>query len=218
VTALAKLARRRSHGFHISTLRKANGWSLIWILSRRWLVRPDLEGWDGLGLVWQTYGTRSPLDRLVAALAKDSRSPIDGASGQSAYWTRKSTCTGHGAGRYAVLRPRDTDPQLCAVAPKITVSPPRALPADLPRIMPIRCRSSGTRRRGTIGLRFQRLHGHGEAASALPARKTRPPGGAIYARSGNVEPYWPIWSARLLETGPIAPLSPKVKTDNGRDD
>lgn len=211
VTALAKLAAGARMGFNIDaeeSERLELNLDIVEALARD----PDLEDWDGLGLVVQAYGTRSPaVIDWVAALAEDTGRRLMVRLVKGAYWdTEIKRAQVMGLARYPVFETKaDTDRNYAVCAEKLLSYRPALYP------------QFATHNANTVaavlelagddqsGYEFQRLHGMGEALHAyLCDTLDRPV--RIYAPVGEHVDLLAYLVRRLLENGANSSFVSKV--------
>lgn len=216
VTELAKMAAEARMGFNIDaeeSERLELNLDIIEALARD----PDLEGWDGLGLVVQAYGPRSPaVIDWVAALAKDTDRRLMVRLVKGAYWdTEVKRAQVMGLDRYPVFETKaDTDRNYILCAEKLLAHRPDIYPqfaTHSAHTVAAVLELAGE----TGGYEFQRLHGMGEALHAYLRDNLDKPV-RIYAPVGEHEDLLAYLVRRLLENGANSSFVSKVTdTDVG---
>ncbi|MGB6319558.1 MAG: bifunctional proline dehydrogenase/L-glutamate gamma-semialdehyde dehydrogenase PutA [Litorimonas sp.] len=214
VTELAAMAAEARMGFNIDaeeSERLELNLDIVEALARN----PQLAGWDGLGLVVQAYGTRSPaVIDWVAALAEDTGRRLMVRLVKGAYWdTEVKRAQVMGLDRYPVFETKaDTDRNYILCAEKLLARRPRLYPQfathnahTVAAILELAHETPG----GPGGYEFQRLHGMGEALHAyLREELDRPV--RIYAPVGEHEDLLAYLVRRLLENGANSSFVSKV--------
>ncbi|MGB6231154.1 MAG: proline dehydrogenase family protein, partial [Litorimonas sp.] len=211
VTALAQLAADARMGFNIDaeeSERLELNLDIVEALARN----PALDGWDGLGLVVQAYGTRSPaVIDWAAALAEETNRRLMVRLVKGAYWdTEVKRAQVMGLPRYPVFETKaDTDRNYILCAEKLLEHRPALYPQfathnahTVAAILEL----AGDKMEG---FEFQRLHGMGEALHAfLRDALDRPV--RIYAPVGEHEDLLAYLVRRLLENGANSSFVSKV--------
>lgn len=208
--SLAVMARDARMGFNIDaeeSERLEMNLDLIEALARD----SDFEGWDGLGVVVQAYGTRSPavIDWL-AALSEETGQRIMVRLVKGAYWdTEIKRAQVMGLPRYPVFETKAaTDRNYILCAEKLLDNRPNLYP------------QFATHNAHTVaavlelageegGYEFQRLHGMGEALHSHLRTKFNKPV-RIYAPVGEHEDLLAYLVRRLLENGANSSFVAKI--------
>lgn len=211
--SLAVMAAEARMGFNIDA-EESERLELNLDLAEALARDPDLEGWDGLGIVVQAYGTRSPgVIEWVAELAKETGRRIMVRLVKGAYWdTEIKRAQVMGLNHYPVFETKaatDRNYILCA----------EALLANRPHLYP----QFATHNAHTVaavlelaghqdGYEFQRLHGMGEALHAHLRNRLKKPV-RIYAPVGEHEDLLAYLVRRLLENGANSSFVAKITDD-----
>ena len=205
--ALAALARDYEIGFNIDA-EEADRLSISLELVERLAFEPQLQGWEGLGVVIQAYqktGAAGPSPHL-ADVAPPGRAPHDGSPGQGCLLGQRGQAgAGRRTGRLPGIHPQGAYRPLL---PGLRRAPARCRRCHLPPVRHPQRPYAGLRRnawRPAVGwpnYEFQCLHGMGEAlygnvvgkdGDGLRCR--------IYAPVGRHETLLPYLVRRLLENG-----------------
>lgn len=211
VTALAKLAADARMGFNIDaeeSERLELNLDIVEALARD----PQLDDWDGLGLVVQAFGTRSPaVIDWVAALAKDTGRRLMVRLVKGAYWdTEIKRAQVLGLDRYPVYGTKsDTDRNYILCAEKLLANRPALYPQFATHNAHTVAAVLELAGDDQSGYEFQRLHGMGDALhSYLREKLDRPV--RIYAPVGEHEDLLAYLVRRLLENGANSSFVSKV--------
>ncbi|WP_298915832.1 bifunctional proline dehydrogenase/L-glutamate gamma-semialdehyde dehydrogenase PutA [uncultured Algimonas sp.] len=215
VAELAKMAADARMGFNIDaeeSERLELNLDIVEALARD----PLLEGWDGLGLVVQAYGPRSPaVIDWVAALAEDTGRRLMVRLVKGAYWdTEVKRAQVMGLDRYPVFETKaDTDRNYILCAEKLLAARPALYPQfathnahTVAAVLELARNQDG---QSQHGYEFQRLHGMGEALHAYLREKLDKPV-RIYAPVGEHEDLLAYLVRRLLENGANSSFVAKV--------
>ncbi|MEM7727852.1 MAG: bifunctional proline dehydrogenase/L-glutamate gamma-semialdehyde dehydrogenase PutA [Pseudomonadota bacterium] len=214
VTELAVMAADARMGFNIDaeeSERLELNLDIVDALARD----PRLDGWDGLGLVVQAYGTRSPaVIDWVAALAQETGRRLMVRLVKGAYWdTEVKRAQVMGLPRYPVFETKaDTDRNYILCAEKLLTARPALYPQfathNAHTVAAILELAGDTDR-----YEFQRLHGMGEALHEyLRDELDRPV--RIYAPVGEHEDLLAYLVRRLLENGANSSFVSKVTDED----
>ena len=215
VTALAQLAAHARMGFNIDaeeSERLELNLDIVEALARD----PDLSGWDGLGLVVQAYGTRSPaVIDWVSALARDTGRRLMVRLVKGAYWdTEIKRAQVMGLARYPVFETKsDTDRNYSLCAEKLLANRPALYPQFATHNAHTVAAVLELAGEDQTGYEFQRLHGMGEALHAY-LRGTLDKPVRIYAPVGEHEDLLAYLVRRLLENGANSSFVSKVTNNN----
>lgn len=211
VTALAKLAAEARMGFNIDaeeSERLELNLDIVEALARD----PQLDGWDGLGLVVQAFGTRSSaVIDWIAALAKDTDRRLMVRLVKGAYWdTEIKRAQVMGLDRYPVYETKsDTDRNYILCAEKLLANRPALYPQFATHNAHTVAAVLELAGDDQSGYEFQRLHGMGDALhSYLREKLDRPV--RIYAPVGEHEDLLAYLVRRLLENGANSSFVSKV--------
>lgn len=211
VTKLAKLTAEARMGFNIDaeeSERLELNLDIIEALARD----PELDGWDGLGLVVQAYGTRSPaVIDWVAALAKQTDRRLMVRLVKGAYWdTEIKRAQVMGLPRYPVFETKaDTDRNYSLCAEKLLSYRPFLYPQFATHNAHSAASILELAGEDQSGYEFQRLHGMGEALHAYLRDKLDKPV-RIYAPVGEHEDLLAYLVRRLLENGANSSFVSKI--------
>ncbi|MGJ8560230.1 MAG: bifunctional proline dehydrogenase/L-glutamate gamma-semialdehyde dehydrogenase PutA [Litorimonas sp.] len=211
VTALAKLAAEARMGFNIDaeeSERLELNLDIVEALARD----PELDGWDGLGLVVQAFGTRSPaVIDWVAALAQDTDRRLMVRLVKGAYWdTEIKRAQVMGLDRYPVYETKsDTDRNYILCAEKLLANRPALYPQFATHNAHTVAAVLELAGEDQSGYEFQRLHGMGDALHAYLREKLDRPV-RIYAPVGEHEDLLAYLVRRLLENGANSSFVSKV--------
>lgn len=211
VRELAHMAAKARMGFNIDaeeSERLELNLDIVEALARD----PGLDGWDGLGLVVQAYGTRSPaVIDWVAALAEltDRRLMVRLVKG--AYWdTEVKRAQMMGLPRYPVFETKaDTDRNYSLCAEKLLMQRHNLYPQFATHNAHTVAAVLELAGEDQTGFEFQRLHGMGEALHAY-LRDTLGKPVRIYAPVGEHEDLLAYLVRRLLENGANSSFVSKV--------
>lgn len=208
---LAVLAKDARMGFNIDaeeSERLELNLDLVEALARD----PEFDGWDGLGLVVQAYGTRSPaVIDWVAALAEDTGRRLMVRLVKGAYWdTEIKRAQVMGLQRYPVFETKaDTDRNYSLCAEKLLNHRPRLYPQFATHNAHSVATVLELAGEDQSGFEFQRLHGMGEALHAYLRNKLDLPI-RIYAPVGEHEDLLAYLVRRLLENGANSSFVSKI--------
>ena len=169
----------------------------------RLLKSPKLHGWDGLGVVLQSYMKRSlaMVDWLVE-LAKTHRTRLNVRIVKGAYWdTEIKLVQINGLKQFPVYtRKENTDLSYLATAQRVLRFPEQLFPQfathNAHTIASIGVLA------GTNSFEFQRLQGMGQLLyDVVESKFTNPPPCRVYSPVGRNEDLVPYLMRRLLENG-----------------
>lgn len=211
VTALATLAAEARMGFNIDaeeSERLELNLDIVEALARD----PALDGWDGLGLVVQAFGTRSPaVIDWVADLAKDTGRRLMVRLVKGAYWdTEIKRAQVMGLDRYPVYETKsDTDRNYILCAEKLLANRPALYPQFATHNAHTVAAVLELAGDDQSGYEFQRLHGMGDALHAYLREKLGRPV-RIYAPVGEHEDLLAYLVRRLLENGANSSFVSKI--------
>lgn len=215
VKDLAKLAADAGMGFNIDaeeSERLELNLDVVEALARD----PDLAGWDGLGLVVQAFGPRSPaVIDWVAALAKDTDRRLMVRLVKGAYWdTEIKRAQVMGLDHYPVYETKsDTDRSYILCAEKLLAYRPVIYPQFATHNAHTVASVLELAGDDQSGYEFQRLHGMGDALHAYLREKLDRPV-RIYAPVGEHEDLLAYLVRRLLENGANSSFVSKVTDKN----
>lgn len=211
VTELAKLAADAGMGFNIDaeeSERLELNLDIVEALARD----PALDGWDGLGLVVQAFGTRSPaVIDWVADLAKDTGRRLMVRLVKGAYWdTEIKRAQVMGLDRYPVYETKSaTDRNYILCAEKLLANRPALYPQFATHNAHTVAAVLELAGDDQSGYEFQRLHGMGDALHAYLREKLDRPV-RIYAPVGEHVDLLAYLVRRLLENGANSSFVSKV--------